>query len=138
MALWGALGEFMVRYQLDTMVSSASVSMRDGGRVAASLREQLRETHLAAIERQVQPRVALPVDALRRDLVVEATALIKGYLRCSAKVLGPPAWDPDFNSADLPLLMQIGDLPARYCEHFLGGLRVTFKWLIDLRRICRQ
>jgi putative hemolysin len=121
MALWGALGEFMVRNQLDTMVGCASVSMRDGGHVAASLWEQLRKTHLAAIEWQVQPRVAQPVEELRRDLVVEPPALIKGYLRCGAKVLGPPPWDPDFNSADLPLLMRISDLPTRYRKHFLGG-----------------
>ena len=121
MALWGALGEFMTRNQLDTMVGCASVSMRDGGHVAASLWEQLRKTHLAAIEWQVQPRLALPVEELRRDLVVEAPALIKGYLRCGARVLGRPAWDPDFNSADLPLLMRIADLPARYRKHFLGG-----------------
>jgi hypothetical protein len=41
-------------------------------------------------------------------------------LRLGAKVLGPPAWDPDFNAADLPMLMRISDLPARYRKHFLG------------------
>jgi putative hemolysin len=120
LALWGALAEFMVRNKLDTMVGCASVSMRDGGHFAASLWEQLRHTHLAPIELQVRPRLALPVDELQHDLVVEAPALIKGYLRCGAKVLGPPAWDPDFNSADLPMLMRIADLPQRYRKHFLG------------------
>ena len=120
LALWGALAEFMVRNELDTMIGCASVSMRDGGHVAASLWEQLRQTHLAPIERQVRPRLPLPVEELRRDLNVEAPALIKGYLRCGAKVLGPPAWDPDFNTADLPMLMRIADLPSRYRKHFLG------------------
>jgi putative hemolysin len=120
LALWGALAEFMVRNKLDTMVGCASVSMRDGGHFAASLWEQLRHTHLAPIELQVRPRLALPVDELQHDLVVEAPALIKGYLRCGAKVLGPPAWDPDFNTADLPMLMRIADLPQRYRKHFLG------------------
>ena len=121
MALWGALAEFMVRNQLDTMIGCASVSMRDGGHFAASLWEQLRRTHLAPIELQVTPRLALPVEELQHDLSVEAPALIKGYLRCGAKVLGPPAWDPDFNTADLPMLMRIGDLPMRYRKHFLGA-----------------
>jgi putative hemolysin len=121
MALWGALAEFMVRNELDTMIGCASISMRDGGHVAASLWEQLRQTHLAPIEWQVRPRLALPVDELRRDLPVEAPALIKGYLRCGAKVLGPPAWDPDFNTADLPMLMRLADLPARYRKHFMGS-----------------
>ena len=51
---------------------------------------------------------------------MEPPALIKGYLRLGAKVLGPPAWDPDFNAADLPMLMRLADLPARYRKHFLG------------------
>lgn len=119
MALWGALAEFMHRNELDTMVGCASISMRDGGHFAASLWHQLRQTHLSAIEWRVEPRLALPVNELRKDLAVEAPALIKGYLRCGATVLGAPAWDPDFNTADLPLLLRIADLPARYRKHFL-------------------
>ena len=121
LALWGALGEFMQRNGLETMVGCASVGMRDGGHVAASLWEQLRRTHLAPIEWQARPRLALPVDELRNDLPVEPPALIKGYLRCGARLLGPPAWDPDFNTADLPMMMRLQDLPARYRKHFLGA-----------------
>jgi putative hemolysin len=120
LALWGALGEFMQRNDLDTMIGCASVSMADGGHVAASLWAQLRQTHLAPIEWRVEPRLALPVDDLRQDLPVEPPPLIKGYLRCGAKVLGPPAWDPDFNTADLPLMMRLADLPSRYRRHFLS------------------
>ena len=120
LALWGALAEFMVRNGLDTMVGCASGSMRDGGHLAASLWEQLRHTHLAPIEWQVRPRLPLPVDKLNRQLAVEAPALIRGYLRCGARILGAPAWDPDFNTADLPMLMRIDDLPPKYRRHFLG------------------
>ena len=121
LALWGALTEFMQRNRLDTMIGCASISMRDGGHVAASLWEQLRHSHLAPVERQVPPRLPLPIAELRRDLCVEAPALIRGYLRCGAQVLGPPAWDPDFNTADLPMMMRMEDLPARYRRHFLGS-----------------
>lgn len=119
-ALWAALAGFMRRNALDTMVGCASVPMRDGGHVAASLWEQLRQSHLAPIEWQVRPRLPLPVEQLQNTLQVEAPALIKGYLRCGAKVLGPPAWDADFNTADLPMLMRLADLPPRYRKHFLG------------------
>ena len=118
LALWAALAEFMHRNELDTMVGCASVGIRDGGHFAASLWERLRHTHLAPVQWQVTPRLALPIDELQTHLQVEAPALIKGYLRCGAKVLGPPAWDPDFNTADLPLLLRIEDLPARYRKHF--------------------
>jgi putative hemolysin len=124
MALWGALGEFMVRNGLDSMIGCASIPMLHNGvisgDVAASIWRQVRQTHLAPIEHWVTPRLPLPVEQLDDSLSVEPPALIKGYLRLGAKVLGPPAWDPDFNSADLPILMRLGDLPARYRKHFLG------------------
>ena len=125
LALWGALADFMVRNQLDTMVGCASIPMvRNGvvcGDAAASIWRQLRQTHLADIEYQVMPRLPLPVERLDDSLDIEPPALIKGYLRLGARVLGAPAWDPDFNSADLPMMMRIGDLPARYRKHFLGA-----------------
>jgi putative hemolysin len=34
--------------------------------------------------------------------------------------LGAPAWDPEFNTADLPLLTRLGEMPERYRRHFLG------------------
>jgi putative hemolysin len=124
MALWGALAEFMVRNQLDTMVGCASIPMLHNcvvsGDVAASIWHQLKQTHLAPVDFHVWPRLPLPVDELEHHIQVDPPALIKGYLRLGAKVLGAPAWDPDFNTADLPMLMRIQDLPARYRRHFLG------------------
>jgi putative hemolysin len=124
MALWGALAEFMVRNKLDTMIGCASIPMLHNGivsgDVAASIWHQLQSSHLAPIEHHVHPRLPLPVDQLDRGLTVEPPALIKGYLRLGAKILGAPAWDPDFNTADLPMMMRIDDLPPRYRKHFLG------------------
>jgi len=124
LALWGALADFMVRNRLDTMIGCASIPMLHHGVVsgdaAASIWRQLRQTHLAPIEYHVLPRLALPVDRLDDSVATEPPALIKGYLRLGARVLGAPAWDPDFNTADLPMMMRIADLPARYRKHFLG------------------
>ena len=125
MALWTALGEVMVRNNLDTMIGCASIPMMQGGvfngDVAASIWRQVREKYMAPIEFQVRPRLALPLDNLNDRLPVEPPALIKGYLRLGTKVLGAPAWDPDFISADLPMMMRFADLHPRYRKHFLGA-----------------
>ena len=122
LALWGALAEFMARNRLDIMVGCASIPMQHhgtaSGQAAASIWRQVSQRYLAPDAFHVTPRVALPVERLDASLDVEAPALIKGYLRLGAKVLGPPAWDPDFNSADLPMMMRLADLPTRYQKHF--------------------
>ena len=122
LALWGALAEFMARNQLDTMIGCASIPMQVGGttsgQAAASIWRQVKQTHLAPIDYHVTPRLPLPIDKLDDSLDIEPPALIRGYLRLGAKVLGAPAWDPDFNSADLPMMMRIADLPQRYLKHF--------------------
>ena len=122
LALWSALAEFMARNKLDTMIGCASIPMQAGGtssgQAAASIWRQVKQTHLAPIDYHVTPRLALPVDKLDDSLNIEPPALIRGYLRLGAKVLGAPAWDPDFNSADLPMMMRIADLPPRFLKQF--------------------
>jgi putative hemolysin len=110
---------------LDTMIGSASVPMRDGGHAAASLWTRLRETHLATPALRVQPRLPLPVERLDCTLPVEPPPLVKGYLRLGARLLGAPAWDPVFQTADLPMLVRLSELPARYRRHFLADAAAT-------------
>jgi putative hemolysin len=111
------------------MVGCASIPMTHHGAptgvAAAAIWQQLRQTHLAPIEWQVIPRLPLPVDELVAEKGmdgVEPPALIRGYLRLGAKILGAPAWDPDFNTADLPMIMRLADLPARYRKHFFDAV----------------
>jgi putative hemolysin len=117
--LWSALAEFMLRNRLDITLGCASVPMRDGGHMAASVWNTLRQAHLTPIEWQVRPRLPLPVDDLQGDLEVDPPALIKGYLKCGGKLLGAPAWDPDFGTADLPMMLDLADLPAAYRRRFI-------------------
>ena len=128
LALWKALVLFMTQNRLDDIVGCVSIPMNmqvsenqiGMGYAAASIGRQMKENYLASQELQVIPRLPLPVERLNQTLDIEPPALVKGYLRVGAKVLGAPAWDPDFNTADLPMLMRMKDLPERYRKHFLG------------------
>ncbi len=44
--------------------------------------------------------------------------LIAGYRKLGAKLIGMPAWDSEFNTADFPMLFDLRELPARYAKHF--------------------
>jgi len=121
--LWAGLGQFMKEHGYEYLIGCASVSMADGGHLAASLYGQLSsgpQSRMAPEEYRVFPRCPLHLAALRRDLPVDPPPLIKGYLRAGAWVCGEPAWDPDFNTADLPLLLPMARLSDRYARHFLG------------------
>lgn len=117
--LWSGLGDYMRRYGYGYLIGCASMSMGDGGHVAASTYRRLSQSHMSPVEYRVQPRCPLPIEALNDGLNVTVPPLIKGYLRCGAWVCGAPAWDPDFNTADLFLLMPMERVRERYVRHFL-------------------
>ena len=118
--LWGGLAKYMLDNRYDYLIGCASISMADGGHAAASLYNRL-GARMSPLEYRVFPRCPLPLAALRNDLPAELPPLIKGYLRAGAYVCGDPAWDPDFNTADLPILLPMARLDKRYARHYLGN-----------------
>ncbi len=127
MALWGGIVAFMERNGIDTAIGCGSVPLLHQGvlrgDLAASLWRSLRATHLAPITCHVLPRLPLPLERLDDSLPVDVPPLIKGYLRLGAKLLGPPAWDPDFHAADFPVLSRLADMPPRYRRHLAAAQR---------------
>ncbi|NMG28888.1 GNAT family N-acetyltransferase [Aromatoleum evansii] len=118
--LWGGLARYMQENGYDYLIGCASIRMADGGHTAASLYNQLKEEHASPLEYRVFPRCPLPLEHLRSDLPADTPPLIKGYLRAGAWICGEPAWDPDFNTADLPILMPMTKVDGRYAKHFMG------------------
>lgn len=116
--LWSGLVKYMLENNYDYLIGCASISMADGGHAAASLFSQL-GGNMSPLEYRVFPRCPLPLAALKNDLPAELPPLIKGYLRAGAYVCGDPAWDPDFNTADLLMLMPMSRLDGRYAKHFI-------------------
>jgi putative hemolysin len=123
MALWSELGSYMLRNRLDTMFGCASIGVADGGIQARRVWRHVSNGHLAAPEWQIRPLQPLAgLDHLAGDTLRprDLPPLLKGYLRCGAKVLGPPALDRSFNTADLPVMLRLDELSARYRKQFLN------------------
>ncbi len=119
MLLWSGLIRFMQAENLEYMIGCGSVGMADGGHFAASLYKQLAEKYLCPPEYRVFPHLPLPLHALRDDVDAECPALIKGYLRAGAYICGEPAWDAEFNCADMLIMMPMSRISDRYMKHFV-------------------
>jgi putative hemolysin len=117
--LWSGLWRYIRSSHHDHVMGCASIGMADGGHAAASLYNSLSRTALCPIEYRVFPRCALPLDALDQGRDPAPPPLIKGYLRLGAYVCGEPAWDPDFGTADLLMMLPVAHLNPRYARHFL-------------------
>ncbi len=117
--LWAGLAEYMLKSGHDYLIGCASIGMADGGHNAAGIWHAAKEKHLVPIEWRVFPRCPLPLESLDSLAAPVLPPLLKGYLRLGAHVCGEPAWDPDFNTADLPILLPLKNLNPSYARHFL-------------------
>lgn len=117
--LWGGLAQYMQQHNHEYMIGCASISMADGGHVAASIYRKLHRIYSAPTEYTVFPRNPLPIHALNQLLEAPIPPLLKGYLRLGAYICGEPAWDAEFNTADLLILLPMSRLSSRYAKHFL-------------------
>lgn len=118
--LWSGLAGYMIRNNHEYLVGCASIGMGDGGHYAASVYRRVHEQYAAPPEYRVFPHSPLPLDALDASLDVAIPPLVKGYLRLGAYICGEPAWDPEFNTADLFILLPLSRVNRKYARHFLG------------------
>ncbi|MDD4911522.1 MAG: GNAT family N-acetyltransferase [Sideroxydans sp.] len=117
--LWSGLAEYITKNNHEYLIGCASISMGDGGHYAASVYNKIHKLHAAPAEYRVFPHCRLPLESLNQNLDVIVPPLIKGYLRLGAYIAGEPAWDPDFNCADVFILMPVSRMNARYAKHFM-------------------
>lgn len=118
MMLWAGLAACMRKEKAEYLIGCASVSLADGGATINSIYRKLVAEHLAPTEYRVAPKLAFPLtDAPVTECSVPP--LIKGYLRSGAWIGGEPAWDPDFHSADLFMMLPLSRLEGRYARHYL-------------------
>lgn len=118
--LWAGVIQFAETNGYDYIFGCASISMADGGHSAASIYNKLRVDCMSPVEWRVFPRCPLPIEALDGTLNAPLPPLLKGYMRLGAHICGDPAWDPDFNTADLLVLLPMARMNTRYIRHFFG------------------
>ncbi len=124
MLLWSGLAQFMLENRYEYLIGCASINLADGHENAVAVYREMTQRYLAPAEYRVFPKHPYPVDALRAVepfTSARIPSLLKGYARLGAWIAGAPAWDPDFNTADLFVLLPISRLPASYTRHFMGG-----------------
>lgn len=111
------LARYMQQGGYDYLIGCASISIADGGHVAASLYRKLCRIYSAPVEYSVFPRCPLPLHALDQYLDAPVPPLLKGYLRLGGHICGEPAWNADFNTADLFILLPMSRLRERQAKH---------------------
>ena len=117
--LWSGLGAFLSRHDCGYVIGCVSVPMTDGGALAAGLYRRLAREHLADESMRVWPRDRLALDSFDESPEPALPALMKGYLRCGARLLGEPHRDFEFGCADFPMMLSLDRLDARYQRRFM-------------------
>jgi len=117
MMLWAGLAKYVKTHGCRYSIGCASASLVDGGKQAAFVRDEV-QAFMTPPEYRAFPRLAFPHERIERSSHAELPPLIKGYLRLGARVCGEPAWDPEFNSADFLMLLEIDKINRRYARHF--------------------
>ncbi len=124
--LWAALVTYARDQGLSHLIGCASVPMADGGVFAANLFRTMQSSLVSSCLR-VQPLNPLDVNRLATDGSVEAPALIRGYLKIGARVCGTPSVDPDFNTADFLMLLDLNEISARFARRFDAASRTDLR-----------
>jgi putative hemolysin len=122
--LWSGLARYVLDRGYDYAIGCASIDLADGHANAVSVFRDLAAKCLAPNEYRVFPKNPYPLRELR---AIESLtppripALLKGYVRLGAWLGGEPAWDPDFNTADVFTMLPIAGIPASYAKHFFAA-----------------
>ena len=114
MLLWSGLSELIRQNNYQYVLGCASVSLRDDGVTAAEVWRSVRSLMAQGKGYRVTPHHPYPVEQVNHQLPASIPPLIAGYLKLGVQVCGEPAWDPDFNTVDFPMLLTVSEMNARY------------------------
>lgn len=116
--LWSALAAYLMEQGYSMLIGCASISLADGGTTLASVMPTLREKHFVGDELRVSPNREILLSSQAAG-TVQVPPLLKAYLRMGCKIGGEACWDPEFNCADVFIMMDVQAMAGRYAQRFL-------------------
>ncbi|MFF2658326.1 GNAT family N-acetyltransferase [Kitasatospora sp. NPDC058032] len=120
--MWGGIARYLADTGNTWVGGCCSISLEDGGATAARVWDTVAAKHLAPEQYRVTPHRPWDATGVERAAKAPLPALLRGYLRLGAWVCGRPAHDPDFDCADLYVLLSLERTDPRYLRHFLSGV----------------
>jgi len=117
--LLSGLARFLEERAYDYLIGCGSVPLGPDREQALRTIATLIRRHGCPDTLRVSPRNPLP-DAQDADDDSAAPALLRAYMRLGAYVGGAPCFDPDFNVADVLILLFRSRFDRRYLERLLG------------------
>lgn len=125
--LWNAITRYAVEHNISHLFGCGSLHLTDAAQVQ-QVYAYLRAKHFAPEEYRVFPlancRMQLcdqaPTPTDTRTAMKLISPILKGYLRTGAVVCGAPAYDQEFGTADVLVLMEMVNLADRYRQHYVS------------------
>lgn len=116
--LWSFLADYLTQEGFSHLIGCASISLADGGTTLASVMPTLREKHFVTNELRVSPARQIVLSSEGTG-AVSVPPLLKAYLRMGCKIGGEACWDPEFNCADVFIVLDVQAMAGRYAQRFL-------------------
>jgi putative hemolysin len=118
--LWSGVAHYIQQHRVDYLFGCASVPLGENDCQAAAIMNRLRRQAMAPAHLKVEPRVPLTTQISGSEVLdAPLPALLKGYVRLGALACGEPCRDPDFEVADVLMLLDMKRLNPSYARHFL-------------------
>ena len=124
--LWGGIAQYALRNRISLMFGCASLHYADPAEVEP-IYAYLRANYLAPEMYWATPLPSCRMSLPERPAAPDARAIqrkispiLRGYLRTGALICGEPAYDQEFGTADVLVLLEMDRLTERYKQQYMN------------------
>ncbi len=129
--LWSAIGRYAAQHNISFLFGCGSLHYSDIEEVQP-IYSYLRAHHFAPEKYRVRPLASCRMevdDAAHEKVDARAvqrrlSPILKGYLRTGAMICGAPAYDAEFGTADVLVLLEIEKMAGRYRQHYIAEAQI--------------